>query len=265
MKLKSISTIILLLAFALAGCKKKTQEPEPDGSSNSNTPTGTFYLHLHTNIEDNEVEDYDVIDTMSSGRLISLSLAQTYISEIELIKLDGSSISLSGKTILKVIDNEEYLVGEAPVGNYKSVRFKVGLDGSTNAADPLSSPDSSILNRSEMWFGNAAQPDGYVFVNLQGKIDTSSAGNGTAAQMQDFAYKIGTNVNHKQITMPEQNFVVASGQDSYVHIAIDYYQLFNGINLNNSANLSVISASDNANAAGLIVSGNIASMFKYAE
>ena len=154
------------------------------------TPTGTFMFHLHTDIASNEVDAYGETYAMASGRKMSLNLAQLYISGVQLVKSDGTTVDVSGN-VLKVFETEEFLVGNAPVGNYTSVKFKVGLNAATNLLNATST--DTLLNRKEMWFGNAPQPDGYVFLNLQGTIDTSAALNKTPVP---FTYKIGTNAHH---------------------------------------------------------------------
>ncbi len=227
------------------------------------TPTGIFMFHLHTYIDFSEVDAYNITYTTLAGRKMSLSLAQMYISDVQLVKLDGSTVSISGKKILKTFEQETVIVGEVPVGNYKSFKFKVGLDATTNASSPSSSADTSILNRTDMWFSSTAQPSGYVFMNVQGKIDTTTAGNGTAAQMQPFVYKIGTNANYTQITMSDKNFTVVEGQPIFGHLIIDYSKLFSGIALNQSANLSVATVGANTSAVATKIVNNIPSMFSY--
>lgn len=258
----NILLCLLVLIVLLGGCKKKNNEPEPD---NSNAPTGIFMLHLHTYIDNNEVDNYNIVYTTDLGRKISLSLAQLYLSEIQLVKLDGSTVDFSGTKILKVLSGETYMVGTAPVGNYKTFRFKVGLDASTNTLSPTAPSDSAILNKPEMWFSTSAQPDGYVFVNVQGKIDTTSDASGTIAQMQPFTYKIGTNANHKQIIMPDKNFTIVEDQVQYGHILIDYNKLFSGLALYNPSNLSVTTATANSVFPATTVANNITSMFIYEE
>ena len=121
LKMKNIYniTFILLVILVIFGCSKK--------SDNDSTVTGQLYFHLHTNIDTTEVDDYNSVIQSSNGRKISLSIAQLYISNIQLVKLDGSIYSVAGKILLKVLENETYFVGNVPAGNYKSVIFNVGL------------------------------------------------------------------------------------------------------------------------------------------
>ncbi len=259
---KQAFLLILIMVMGFASCKKKkTEEPPPDGSTNA--PMGTFMFHLHTYIDNNEVDAYNIVYTTDLGRKISLSMAQLYVTNIQLVKLDGSTVDFSGKKILKVLETETYLVGDAPVGNYKSIRFKVGLDAATNTLSPTFPADSAILNKPSMWFSGTAQPDGYVFMNVQGKIDTTADASGTIAQMQPFVYKIGTNANYKQVNMPDKNYTIVEGQVQFGHILIDYNRMFGGVKLYQSSNLSVTTTTDNALPIATTIVNNLPSMFIY--
>lgn len=250
-------TLVLFLVGLLivSSCKEK-DTPKPDPS----VPTGTFMFHLHTYIDNDEVDLYDITYTTLEGRRISLNMAQLYVSDIQLVKLDESLVNISGKKILKIFEHETDLVGEVPVGNYKSIRFKVGLDAATNALSPTTPSDSAILNKPEMWFGKTAQPDGYVFMNIQGKIDTSA---NFDKPLVPFAYKIGTNVHYKQVEMGVKNFTVEEGKAIFGHVIIDYNRLFNGVQLNQLSNLSVTTASANSSAIATKIANNIPSLFLY--
>jgi hypothetical protein len=243
----------------LYSCKKdNTEELAP--TTPVNAPTGTFMFHLHTYLDLNEVDLYGITYTTTAGRNISLSMAQLYISDIQLVKLDGSTYTVSGKKLLKVLEADTYLVGNVPVGNYKTIRFKVGLDASSNQLNPTATADSIVLNRPAMWFGNTAQPDGYVFLNVQGMIDTSTTMSGTPVP---FSYKIGTNANYKQVVMPDKNFSVVENQVTFDHLWVDYNQLFTGIQLNQNSNLFVTTVADNSTALATTIVNNIPAMFVY--
>ncbi|MFY9307690.1 MAG: MbnP family protein [Bacteroidia bacterium] len=258
--MKTKFSAILLLSALVAGftsCDKdKGEDPTPVNPVN--TPKGTFMFHLHTYIGENEVDLYNVPYATQAGREISLSIAQMYISDIQLVKLDGSVLDITGKKILKTFEGSTYVVGDVPVGNYKAIRFKVGLDAATNQLSPSASADSAMLNKPAMWFGSTAQPDGYVFMNVQGTIDTSANMSG---MMAPFSFKIGTDANYTQVVMPDKNMSVVEDQVAFGHIMIDYSKLFTGIQLNQSGNLSVSTAAANSSAAAEAIVSNIPSMF----
>lgn len=255
------------LQFSLVSCKKKSDDPAPEEEKEEveNTPTGRLFMHLHNYIEDTEVDLYDVTyTTASEGRKIKLSIGQLYLSNIQLVRLDGSLYSVPGTIVLKEQETETYTIGDVPVGNYKTIQFTIGLDPSLNQKSP-SAEASDPLNRPSMWFTSTAQPDGYVFVNAQGKIDTTADASGTEAQMQPFSYRIGTNANAITHVMPPRNFTITRDQGQYCHMYVDYSKLFTGIPLHNSAYLTVNSASDNGSAVAAAIVRNIPAMFNYEE
>ncbi len=236
-----ISFIIICLTFLYA-CKKKDTTPTTTDTT-TNVPTGDLKFHLHTYIGDQEVDAYNIDYPMPDGRKISLNMAELYISEIQLVKLDGSLYNVPSNGVLKVFESEGVEIGKVPVGNYKSVRFKVGLTPDVNTLEPTTTGYVNLLNQPEMWFSTKAQPDGYVYLNFSGSIDTTAAQTGVHVP---FEYKIGTEDNRVQIEMPAQNFSIFKDAVGYVHMKIQYDRLFDGINLSNNANLHVITKTDNA-------------------
>lgn len=222
--------------------------------------TGTLILHMHTYISNHAIGNYNSILLTNEGRQMSLSLAQLYISDIQLVGLDDQVYNVGEKVFLKVFEEQAYPIENVPIGNYKQIKFKVGLNAELNTVSPGNSSDSTILNHPEMWFSNTAQPDGYVFLNVQGSIDTSTNLNGN---LIPFEYKIGTNNNYTSVSLPEQNFTIFKDMEVYQHILIDYSKLLNGVQLNDSLNLKIHSISDNNSAIATSIVDNIPSIFNF--
>lgn len=235
------SAFVVVIGIFSLSCKKEVENEVH--SPSLVVPKGILKFHLHGFIGSQEVDAYHTEYPMPDGRLISLDLAQFYISEIQLERLDGTMYTVASNGVLKVFESEGITIGDVPVGNYKSVRFKVGLTPSVNALAPTTSGYANLLNQPEMWFSSAAQPDGYVFFHLSGRIDTTASKKGN---LVPFEYKIGTNTNLVQVEMPQQNFSIYKDVVGYVHMKIEYDRLFEGINLSNNANLHVKTKADNA-------------------
>lgn len=244
---------ILTLLF-LTTCTSEVAEPEEEAI------TGTFALHLHAYVGLQEVDLYGINYETTEGRSMSLDFSQMYISDVQLVKTDGSVFAIKSKSFLKNLKVHTYEIGQVPVGNYKSIRFKVGLPPNTNALNPSTPSDSAILNQPSMWWGNAAQPGGYVFLNVQGKIDTSAGMNKAPVP---FVYKIGTNNHYIQINMGEKEFAIEEDAYVYGHLIVDYSKLFKGISLNQASSLSVKTAAENNAALGKKIANNIPTMFSY--
>jgi hypothetical protein len=256
-KFLTIASLLIGLSILCFSCKKKEVAPENSLSSQ----TGSLALHLHTNLDVNEVGKYDSVYVLTGGRKISASINQLYISAIQLVRLDGSAYNIADLTILKTMESEKYPLGNVPSGNYRSIRFCVGLSPALNTGMPPMG--DSTLNCSAMWYEKGAPSSGHTFVNFQGKIDTSAAANNTVAQMQNFTFRIGTTSNLKNVFMPDRNFSVLPNQTQYVHLIIDYNKLFSGITLNAGAGLNIGTVSDNSNPLATQIANNIPLMFKY--
>lgn len=223
--MKYLSKVICLFVLGslsfFSGCKKE--------NNNSDTKVdGRLLFHIHTNIADTEAEYGDTI-VNTDGRRMTLELAQLYISGVKLIKTDGSTINIDNAYLLIMPDKEQYIVGDAPAGNYKTVSFNVGVDADANKKDPSAQPATSILSPQNppMWFGAADK--GYIFVNVAGTIDTSANKNGSAKY--PFSYKIGSDALLKNVTMPDNPFTITSNMAQAVHMYIDYSLLLKGLDL----------------------------------
>lgn len=245
-----VSALFLIVAFS--SCKK-------DDDTTPASTTGSLMFHLHTMADTSEVEAYGDTLVMTGGRQITVTTAQLYISNIKLIKTDGTVIDGPSTTIFMKQGTEEYDLGTVPVGNYKSVRFDIGLSDSQNSSSPAMS--DAILYQPSMWFGATAQPDGFVFVNFQGTIDTTNSATGT--DLIPFSYKIGTTAHRVTITMPDENYSVTPDQQTAIHMEVNYAHMLDGIQLNNAANLNVTTAAQNSGSVAAQIATNIADMFEY--
>ena len=253
-----INSVALIGVLLLSACKKEVQNTSD--TTQEVVPTGMLKLHLHTFIGEQEVDAYSIETPMADGRMISLNLAQMYLSDIQLVKLDGSLYNVPSNGVLKVFESESVTIGNVAVGNYKSVRFKVGLLPSVNKLAPTVTGYANLLNQPEMWFSSKAEPDGYVFLNFTGNIDTTASKTGA---LVPFEYKIGTDAHLVQVEMPQQNFSLLKDVVGYVHMKIDYAKLFDGIDLSNNENLHVKTTAENSKPVVQTIKKNIPNMFIY--
>jgi hypothetical protein len=251
-------SIILAIAFvgtlSFNSCKK-----EDDNKTTPPSTTGTLMFHLHTYADTNEVTNYNQTYVMTGGRRIVVTTAQLYLSNIKLIKSDGTEIEAPSINLFMHQGTEDYEVGDVPQGDYKSVHFDAGLSDEANAT--IHTSTDQALNQSSMWFSATPQPDGFVFINFQGKIDTTAAGTGT--NLIPFVYKIGTTAHRVTISMPVKSFTVTANQTTTVHIIADYAKLLYSVQLNIPGNLSLTTAAQNAGTLAEQMSANINNLFDY--
>lgn len=246
-----ISAGVFLSGLFITSCNNDNPAQKP----------GTLAFHIHTMIDSLEVENYGDTLARADGRKITVNTAQLYISNVKLLETDGSVIDGPSSTILVKKGIEEYELGDVPAGNYRAVRFDVGLSDASNASTPAVS--DLTLYQPSMWFGVTPQPDGFVFINFQGTIDTTDAR--TGIKLIPFALKIGTIAHRVTITMPDQNFDVISDQLTVVHLEVNYAKLLDQIDLNINGNLNITTPEENSWAWITQVESSIAGMFDYEE
>ncbi len=210
-----------LAVFLLSGCKKDKAD-EPAAATEQN-----LALHIHSNVGIHEA-NFDSTFQTTSGRNFTIEDYRMYISNIILIKNDGSEFPITGKVILTNPATDEYDLGKVPVGNYKGFRFQIGLDSIINRTDPSIYPSSdplSVQTPSIHWSWNS----GYIFWKVEGKVDTTVAQNGPVNV--DYLYHIGTDALKRQIDFSTSAFTVISGQDQIVHLEFDLLAALSNVDM----------------------------------
>ena len=211
-KLFSIAAITLACTTLLfTSCKKdKSEEPTPSTEQN-------LTMHLHSNVG-THTANYDSTFINSAGQRFTIEDYRMYISNVVLIKSDGSELPITGKIFLTNPEIDEYELGMVPVGNYKGFRFIVGLDSTINHSDPSTYPSSnplSVQTPSIHWSWNS----GYIFWKVEGKVDTTVAQTGPVNV--DYLYHIGMDEFKRTIDFSTDAFSVNSGQDQVIHLNFD--------------------------------------------
>ena len=254
--MKSISKLVLCFTvavlFFLGGCK-----PDP-------TPTAMLMLHLHTDIDTNEVAPGTSYPNWA-GRNVQFTRAQYYLSNITLTKTDGSKVNVNGR-VLVTWGTEDYVVGNIPTGSYKSISYQVGVDASNNHTDPASHTATDVLAVQNPSMHFADNATGYIFLAVEGMVDSSTTGTGTPNKT--FSYHIGTDALLTTVTLPDHsaapyNQVYTANEYGTItfHMIADYGKLFKNIDMKTN---TVTNTTDNS-ALATSLALNIPAMFHYEE
>jgi len=223
-------TMAFIMINSFSGCKKKE----------NNTPAvapSSLNFHFHTFAGNQEDTDSTKVYVNQDGINMRLYFSNIFISNIRLITAAGDTISpIKDTVLLKHFDEETYPLGNVPAGNYKTVKFDVGLPAKINHSNPMSWPSSEpYSDMNAFWYGNmntmysGTTTNGYNFVNIKGYIDTSKTGKGVPTQQ--FSYQLGGDNIRTTILMPEQDFTLVAGVPYTVHMTIDFGYLLHGLNL----------------------------------
>lgn len=215
-------TIISLATFGLliSSCKKS------DDDNPANT-SQKLSFHIHT-LVGNTSANYTSTFTDATGRKFTISDLRYYLSNIVLIKNDGSEYPLSGKVLLVNPATTGYELGDVPVGDYKGFRFILGLDSATNHSDPTTYPAGNplaIQTPAIHWSWSS----GYIFYLFEGKVDTTLAASGTPDY--DFFYHVGMDGFKRTIDFSTEAFSIVSGSDKEIGLEFDMRDVLNNVDM----------------------------------
>ena len=233
---------LLLLGVLLTGC---------DTTADGDEGTTMVTLFLQPTIAGTPLStDLNTTYTVN-GATLSFTSARMYLSEITLLRKDGTIVSLEGETITvpakDANDNDithtvtdqivlakhdagvhKYMLGAVPEGEYTGIRYKVGIAGTTNRVDPSQVPATHPLakqtDRNNHWNWNA----GYQFIRMDGLVDTDADG----TPDEPWEVHLGT-ANFLRDVNLSLDFELRDGEARDLHIIVDYAKLLQDVDLNN--------------------------------
>ncbi len=168
-----------------------------------------------------------VADT--TGRQLYFEVSRYYLSNVELLKENGEIHPFTGRVLLvKHEGATNFKLDTIPPGKYKGVKMNLGLDERTNASNPASFSDDDPLAMQDdvpmFWDGF----NGYIFIRLEGKVDTSQAQLGVLDM--PMRYEIGRNDTRRVIRI-DRSFTVQPGIDVEYEIEVDHKELLKSLDL----------------------------------
>ncbi|MGJ1405976.1 MbnP family protein [Sphingobacterium siyangense] len=181
-------------------------------------------------------------NTSASGQLHQFSELKYVISNIRLIKADGSEIPYNVNDLDKgaaVIDQAKaatlnYVLSNIPVGDYKQIKFGLGVKQEINTLDQLRFPvfyATAGANDTKMHWEWGT---GYRFTKLEGfydadhkelSIHTGSTINGTNGD--ESTYKQGVDA-YRDITLNLPSLVTVGKSVPQINIRADFDKLLSG-------------------------------------
>ena len=217
MKKRILITLAVSTLFFTACKKDKYSKPAESELS----------FHLHT-LVGNTAANYTDIFTDNTGRKFNIADCRYYISNIVLIKDDGTEFPLTDKALLASPSQKEYSLGNVPVGKYKGFRFLMGLDSVTNHDDPAGYAASNPLsyqNPTIHWGWN----NGYIFMEFVGKFDSTVAATGNP--VADYFYHIGFDDLKRTIDFSNSPFEITTDAGLEIGILFDLKKVLNNVDL----------------------------------
>ncbi|MCB9235992.1 MAG: hypothetical protein H6581_30375 [Bacteroidia bacterium] len=205
-------TIIISLLVLLAASCGGGPDPEPE--------YGSVTFNLTAKVAGQDIAMNQSFNDQAGGRM-KFDQFKFYLSRLELIQEDNSGYPLQLVDLLDFSSAPSYSVTfhNIPAGNYKGLRFGLGLDDSLNALDPStfgsSHPLSSLTNMYWSWSSK------YIFVKLDGYGDSDLSGSFTT-----FIYHTGLDSLYRELSFTDQPFTLANEQTVVTSFSLDFQDVF---------------------------------------
>ena len=215
---KKITFLVLAAGLVLSGCRK-------DSESQGNTSA----LDLATVLE-NQGQPAAINDTLrlSNGRDFVLRKFKLYLSNINLVKVNGSKTKLSDVFLADVGDANTGRIRISEISseeNYQSIEFGLGLDSVQNDSDPTSFPLEHPLSTFNQMYWSMLK---YRFAIVEGRSNVADSLGNTQSDVLH-AYHPGTDPLYKEVTLPlPQGFnqQLDNSNSPNLKIVVDIDQLF---------------------------------------
>lgn len=199
-------SILVALAFVLflASCKK-----DPATLQIRFTPTwGSDALKLHTTYS-------------SPSGYLSFSSFDMYLSHIKLIKTDNSEVEVDSAVLILYNDNTITINLNPSKGDYKGIKFGIGLDSIQNNISPDNVPDNDPVYKDNTLYWDTNRK--HLFIQMEGASGTNS----TLGSI--FFYHIGFDSLYRSASVVK-SFSVADGKSTTLNLNADIQQVFTGSN-----------------------------------
>jgi len=157
--------VLLLTSVALLGSCKKT----PDGPP----AVGTVSFAIENMAGTKAVALDGTAYTTAGGETFTVSTLRYYISNIKLLKNDGSSYAAPSSYFLIDVakpSSANFTLGNVPVGDYTGASFVIGVDSTATKADPLQLTDALNPANNMYWVWST----GHIFMKLEGTVTSTT-------------------------------------------------------------------------------------------
>jgi hypothetical protein len=157
------------------------------------------------------------------GMDLQLQLFQFYITDVKLLKEDGSQVAVSDVALISygdVYDEEDAELGkdftfDVPAGDYTGISFGFGVEESLNQKTPSDYEVGHPLT--ENWWGSQT---GYIFFKFEANSDLEP--NGTFDQ--PLTLHIGGTDTYNALSF-DRDFTLSGGQSTTLPVQVDLHRI----------------------------------------
>lgn len=155
----------------------------------------TLQIQIRSKVSGENLQPASLRYQTSAGERFSVTRVSYLVSDVELQRDDGSWLELSNSVAWMDFDaGRDSIRLEIPSGEFRSIRFLLGLDAELNHADPAKFPASHPLNPNLDGL-NWSWQGGYIFLALEGLWRNANG------ELDGWAYHLARDTNSVRITL----------------------------------------------------------------
>ncbi|SEU07594.1 MbnP family protein [Hymenobacter actinosclerus] len=218
----ALAASLALGTMLLGSCNDKDNDPaaEPQKS--------VFSVELENTVGNRSLNlDTDTYTT-PAGDQFTISTFKYYLSNLELLKADGSVVPLPDTYFLVDHANkasQKLQFSDVPAGDYTGLRLVVGVDSARTKAGNF----SGVLGDDQgMWWAWSKE---FINVKLEGTSPQSPKG-GLVFHIAGFKGANGANNTIRTVTLPfpsGSKLLVRPDHTPEIHIKVDALKMFSGL------------------------------------
>lgn len=241
MKFITYTFILLVFASVIVGCSKKegctnssatNYDPdadEDDGSCIFDAPSsGTFKLIFDPYTTGNQPLVFNQPYSDSANYTLQVEGFKFYISNITLVNTNNQEVKIKDVDLIDFkTAGENYSSINVPLGDYKEIKFGIGVDSVLNNTDPTVYANSHPLSVFQNTYWNWSTQ--YRFIMLEGRADTISGSNSNLNQL--LIYHTGTENLYREYSK-SVNFSVQLNATHEESLKINLNKIFYGVSGN---------------------------------
>ena len=211
-----LKKIIILFSFSIlfVACKKKVEpDPVPVDNYLSVTVQPTYLYDGSQNAL------LDSLYTTPEGYKVKFTDIKFYVT-----KLKNGNLNLIESALLDFRGTGNLLFRtKADYTKFSALEGFIGVDSVLNHSDPSAFPNESPLNISNAGPMHWGWNPGYIFMNIEGKVDTIPDGINNLDH--SFSFHIGTDLYRRDIYFTNLNWQFVSATERVLALKLDLWKL----------------------------------------
>ena len=210
-----LNKIIFTVAITtfIVSCKKKV-EPDPIPVDNylKVTVQPTYLFDGSQNVQ------LDSVYTTPEGYKVKFTDIKFFVT-----KLKNGSVDLTEAAMLDMRETGTLLFRtKGDYTKFSTLSGFIGVDSSLNHSDPSAFPNESPLNISNAGPMHWGWNPGYIFLNIEGKVDTIP--DATNNLDHSFSFHIGTDLYRRDFNFTNLNWQTISSNEKVLALKLDMWK-----------------------------------------